>query len=98
MGQSSTWYLQDMAHEREVMIGDRGRLVLPAAIRSALGLEAGSRMLLTTEPDGSLRLRPYRIVAEESRGLLAGLAGPDVSMTDELIADRRAEGLREGDD
>jgi hypothetical protein len=27
-------------------------------------------MLLSTEPDGSLRLRPYRAVAEQTRGLL----------------------------
>lgn len=85
-----------MSHiEREVVVGDRGRVVLPAAVRNALRLEAGSRMLLTTESDGSLRLRPYRAVAEQGRGLLAELAGPEVSMTDDLIAERRAEASRQ---
>lgn len=85
-----------MAHsEREIVIGDRGRVVLPAAVRSALGLEPGMRMLLTTEPDGSLRLRSYRAVAEQSRGMLAELAPAETAMVEELLAQRRAEAARE---
>ncbi|MDO8210395.1 AbrB/MazE/SpoVT family DNA-binding domain-containing protein [Conexibacter sp. CPCC 206217] len=83
-----------MAHaERHVTVGDRGRLVLPAAVRSQLGLEPGTRMLLTTEPDGSLRLRPYRAVADRHRGILGAANGP--SLVDELIAERRREAARE---
>ncbi len=86
-----------MAHdEHRVVVGDRGRVVLPAAVRSALDLRPGTRMLVSTEPDGSLRLRPYRAVAEQSRGLLAKLAPADVSMVDELLAERRVEAEREG--
>jgi hypothetical protein len=50
-------------------------------------------MLLSTEKDGSLRLRPYRAVAEQSRGLLRDLPGE--SMVDDLIAQRRAEAVQE---
>jgi hypothetical protein len=50
-------------------------------------------MLLSTDDDGSLRLRPYRAVAEQSRGLLRRLRGG--SMVDELLAERRAEAARE---
>lgn len=60
---------------------------------TALGLKPGTHMLLSTENDGSLRLRPYRAVAEQSRGLLRGLPGG--SMVDELLAERRAEAERE---
>jgi AbrB family looped-hinge helix DNA binding protein len=70
-----------------LVVGDRGRLVLPAAVRAELGLSAGSRLLLSTEPDGSLRLRPYRAVADAARGLLADLGRG--SMVDELVAERR---------
>lgn len=81
-----------MAHlDWEVTIGDRGRVVLPAAVRSALGLEPGTRMLLSTEPDGSVRLRSYRAVAEQSQGMLSGLAPAKTSMVEELLAERRAE-------
>ena len=79
-----------MSHKDQVTIGERGRLVLPASIRSALGLTPGTRMLLSTEEDGSLRLRPYRAVANESRGVFADLAA-DRSLVEELLVDRRAE-------
>lgn len=97
--QSNPWYFALMTHtERQVIVGDRGRLVLPAAVRSALGIEAGARMLLSTERDGSLRLRPYRSVADQNRGLLADLAPTDASMVDELLAERRREAAREDRD
>jgi AbrB family transcriptional regulator (stage V sporulation protein T) len=83
-----------MAHtERRITVGDRGRLVLPSAVRRELDLKPGTHMLLSTEGDGSLRLRPYRAVAEQSRGLLRGLPGG--SMVDGLLAERRAEADRE---
>ena len=85
-----------MAHRaREVVVGDRGRVVLPADIRAELGLEPGMRMLLSTDDDGSLRLQPYRAVAAETQGWLANLAPADESMVDELIADRRREAAAE---
>ena len=90
----SVWYTFYMAHSEQITIGDRGRLVLPARVRHELGLKPGTRMLLSTETDGSLRLRPYRAVAEESRGLLAKLAAR-TSLVDELLAQRRSEAGRE---
>jgi hypothetical protein len=52
-------------------------------------------MLLSTEKDGSLRLRPYRSVADQARGMLASLAPEGDSMVDELLAERRREAARE---
>jgi AbrB family looped-hinge helix DNA binding protein len=90
------WYGLHMAHtERQIVVGDRGRVVLPADVRSALGLKTGSRLLLSTESDGSLWLRPYRSVADQGRGMLAGLAPKGESMVDELLAERRREAARE---
>lgn len=68
-------------------------MVLPSAIRRELDLKPGTHMLLSTEKDGSLRLRPYRTVAEQSRGLLRNLPGE--SMVDDLLAQRRAEAALE---
>lgn len=97
------WYVHAMARKLsgwdsgwradEVVVGDRGRLVLPAAVRAELGLAAGSRLLLSTESDGSLRLRPYRAVADAGRGLLAELGSG--SMVDELVDERRASAAAE---
>jgi hypothetical protein len=55
-------------------------------------------MLLRTEPDGSLRLRPYRSVAERHRGMLADLSSSGESLVDELVAERRREAAREDDE
>ncbi len=85
-----------MAHNsQEVVIGERGRVVLPARLRSALGLKPGTRMLVSAEPDGSLRLRSYQSVAEQSRGLLAHLAPGQASPVQELLAERRVEAARD---
>lgn len=90
------WYGVRMAHaERQIVVGDRGRVVLPSEVRTALGLVPGSRMLLSIERDGSLRLRPYRSVADGGRGMLAGLASAGESLVDELLAERRREAARE---
>jgi AbrB family looped-hinge helix DNA binding protein len=81
-----------MAHkEDQVVVGDRGRVVLPSGVRARLGLKRGTRLLLSTEKDGSLRLRPYRSVADQSRGMLVGLARAEDSLVDELLAERRSE-------
>lgn len=88
------WYAELVSHNSYVTLGDRGRIVLPASVRSELGLKPGSRMLLTTEDDGSLRLRPYRAVADEARGLFAELTAGG-SLVDELLADRRDQAGRE---
>jgi AbrB family looped-hinge helix DNA binding protein len=81
--------------ERQIVVGDRGRLVLPAEVRAELGIESGTRMLLSTERDGSLRLRPYRSIADQNRGLLADLEPAGESMVAELLAERRREAARE---
>jgi AbrB family looped-hinge helix DNA binding protein len=81
--------------EAKVRVGDRGRVVLPAAVREALQLEPGTQLLASAEADGSLRLRPYRAVAEQSRGLLADLPGD--SLVDDLLAERRREAAREAE-
>ncbi len=88
------WYIVHMSHtDSQVTIGERGRLVLPSTVRRELDLKPGTRMLLSAEEDGSLRLRPYRVVAAQNRGLLRDLPGD--SMVDDLLAERRAEAVRE---
>jgi AbrB family looped-hinge helix DNA binding protein len=89
------WYVCCVSHPAgEITVGDRGRVVLPASIRSELGLTAGTRMVLNVEDDGSLRLRPYRVIAERLTGIFADVA-PGESLADELVAERRAEARRE---
>src|SRR2546430_13934780 len=89
------WYACHVAQEAfPVQLGDRGRLVLPAEIRKRLNLREGDQLLVTVQPDGSLRLMSPRQVVRETRGLYRTRAGHR-SLADELIADRRAEAKRE---
>jgi AbrB family looped-hinge helix DNA binding protein len=83
-----------MSRVEQMTLGDRGRVVLPASIRNELGLKPGTQMVATTEADGSIRLRPYGMIAAAGVGLFADLA-PGVSLADELIAERRAEAARD---
>jgi AbrB family looped-hinge helix DNA binding protein len=83
-----------MAHS-VVIVGDRGRMVLPSALRRKLGLTAGTRLLVDVEPDGSLKLQPFRAAAEQTRGILGELAPSKGSAVDDLLAERRAEAARE---
>ena len=66
-------------------LDERGRLVLPAALRRRLGLEPGDDLLVSEEPDGILRVSSRRAAARA----LIGLAGSlDHSAVDDLRADR----------
>jgi AbrB family looped-hinge helix DNA binding protein len=88
-----------MSHAaHKVVVGDRGRVVLPSEVRAAMDLKPGTPMLLSTEADGSLRLRPYRAVADSNRGMLAEIAPKEESLVDELLAERRREAGREDDE
>lgn len=77
----------------ETTYGDRGRIVLPAAVRSEVDWAPGTRLLVTTDDDGSVHLRPYRAAADALQGMFAGLPGG--SLADDLSADRRAEAARD---
>ena len=69
-----------------VRVGAQGRIVIPAHIRNALGISPG-QTLKVREEDG-------RLVLENSKQALARLQDmfaqvyPDVSLVDELIAER----------
>ncbi len=76
-------------------MSSKGQIVVPAAIRESLGIEAGTRVAFVTEGTRII-LEPETLAAklrliEELRGCTAG--GP--SGTDLLLAERRLERERE---
>ncbi|WP_105318329.1 AbrB/MazE/SpoVT family DNA-binding domain-containing protein [Thermus tenuipuniceus] len=77
-----------------VQVGSKGRVVLPAEVREALGLREGERLLSTVEPEGTVRVEPLRKAVEEVYGLFRNVA-PGVSLVEELIRERREEARRE---
>lgn len=80
----------------QVRVGAQGRLVIPAALRKALHLKPGDRLVARKEGE-SLVLE--RREAVEKRLLEMFLHIPkDVSLVDELIAERREEARRENEE
>ena len=71
-----------------------GRLVIPAELRRELALQPGDSVVLDVA-DGVLRVRPLRRAVEQARGLLRQYLPAGISLSEELIRDRRAEAARE---
>jgi AbrB family looped-hinge helix DNA binding protein len=96
------WYDAFMAHKRdietprqyEVRLGARGRIVLPAAVRKRLGLRGGHRLLLVVDPSGEMRMASLQNQVRKFQGMLKSVH-PRRILSDELIAERREEALRE---
>jgi AbrB family looped-hinge helix DNA binding protein len=80
------------AHTGKLVSG--GRLQLPSDIRRQLGLADGDQVVMRVV-DGALHIRPRRDVVKHIQALLRPYAPSDGSVSDELIADRRAEAARD---
>ena len=77
----------------KVRVGPQGRLVIPASIRRTMGIVPGEILIARTK-DGQLVLeKPDQIMARLKTTFEN--VPPDVSLADELIAERRQEVQRE---
>jgi AbrB family looped-hinge helix DNA binding protein len=72
-----------------IQLGSKGRLVVPAALRRELGINAGERLSIRVE-NGALIVEPRRTVEWRLRQRFRNV-DPNVSLCDALIAERRAE-------
>ena len=79
--------------DNEVHVGAQGRVVIPAALRKALRLKRGDR-LVARKVGESLVLERREALERRLQERFAHIP-PDVSPVDELIAERRAEADRE---
>lgn len=77
----------------DVIVGPQGRLVVPAPLRRRLGIEAGD-VLVARADDDRLVLERRDAILARIRARLA-VVPTDVSLADELIAERREEARRE---
>lgn len=72
-----------------VVMGDRGRLVIPAELRDRLGLHPGSPLIMLDTPQGvvlATRDQAKDLVRDKLRGL---------DLVGELLADRRKQAAAE---
>ena len=77
----------------EVQIGCQGRLVIPAQLRNALNLKAGDRLVVRQDGE-SIVLERREAVEKRLKARFAHIP-KEVSLVDELIAERRAEAEKE---
>jgi len=78
-----------------VMVGPKGRVVIPAPIRQQLGISEGSQLVALVD-DGGVLLLPRSEVKRRLRGMFAHVR---TSMADELITERgRDAALEERDE
>lgn len=78
----------------DVRLGPQGRIVIPARMRGALGIEPGDS-LLARVADGRLVIEKPEAVERRLHEYFRNFDGR--SLSDELIAERREENRRESD-
>ena len=77
-------------------MGPQGRIVIPAHIRRALEIRPG-QILIAKAEDGRLVLETREQVLARLQDTFSQVPG-DVSLVEELIADRREEARREAEE
>lgn len=83
-----------MAHVIHTRLSDGRRIAIPAELCQRYGIEPGDPVVLEPMPDGVV-LRPLQTVIRDVQAYFADVAPAGVSLSDELLHDRRQEAERE---
>ena len=76
-----------------VHLGAKGRVVLPASMRRALGLHEGAELLARVEGEGIV-LEPRGVALRRLRSFFDGVPS-ETSLVDEVLAERRRDAARD---
>jgi bifunctional DNA-binding transcriptional regulator/antitoxin component of YhaV-PrlF toxin-antitoxin module len=74
-----------------------GRLVIPVELRKQMKLQEGQELLVCGEGN-EIRVMTQDEAIRQAQEFCSNLVPPDVLLSEELIADRRAEAKREEDE
>ena len=77
-----------------IRVADGGRIVIPAKVRDRLGMEIGTDLVLTVEDDHATLMNATS-ARRRARQRVRGYVPPKVSLSKELMAERKAEARRE---
>lgn len=81
--------------KNRVHVGPQGRIVIPAHIRHSLGIHPGETLIARVK-DGQLVLEKPEQMLARLRAMFAHVPR-EISLVDELIAERREEARREAE-
>lgn len=82
------------AMPEHIAMAANGRLVIPASIRSELGMQDGGAFIVHVE-NGEIRLEPIRTAIARAQALVRAHVPHGVSLVDALSEERRREAERE---
>lgn len=85
--------MEKLAYQTKVTIGPQGRLVIPAELRREMNLASGDVLLAAVEGQ-RLIFEKREAVLERVKRRFSHIP-PEVSLAEELIAERRAESHRD---
>ncbi len=74
-------------HQASVTLASNGRVVIPAAMRAAIGCQHGGR-LIARVVDGALVLEPIEVAVRHAQALVARYIPRDAALADALIEER----------
>jgi AbrB family looped-hinge helix DNA binding protein len=77
-----------MNPEIRLRVADNGRIVIPAALRKALGIEIGDEVVLRVQ-DNELRITTQERRIERAQQRARQHLKPGTSLVNELLAERR---------
>jgi AbrB family looped-hinge helix DNA binding protein len=77
-----------------VVLGESGRIVLPAPIRNELGLKTGDRLTVTCD-QGEIRILSRKMALASIQADIVKHRGSLAGLLDEFLAERRREAARE---
>ncbi|HEY9056794.1 MAG TPA: AbrB/MazE/SpoVT family DNA-binding domain-containing protein [Aurantimonas sp.] len=78
-----------------VSVDAEGRIVIPETFRRLMKLGEGGKLIVRVDEDGELRLTSPMAAIDKVRRMIAENSFGGGSPVDELIAERRAEALRD---
>ncbi len=77
---------------KTMTVGPKGQIVIPAGFRKELGIKPGDKVMLELEGE-TLKMSSRKAVAAKLRGVFSDIPG---SLSEELLAERRAEAEAKG--
>jgi len=80
--------------QARMKLNENGRVVIPAAFRAAMGVEAGDELVMRLD-DNELRISTMKNRIERAQRRVRQYIKPGTRLADELIAERREAAKRE---